>query len=118
MDDANPADKAYLVQIDGEYEPRRYIIRPYTQHWIKAADKDASQKQDKDFPFKVGDQVEVDTLMSSDPRNARYRAATIVALDDANPADKAYMVQIEGDTQPRRYIIRPYTKHWVRAPEQ
>lgn len=117
LDDANPADKAYLVQIDGEYEPRRYIIRPYTQHWIKAADKDAGQKQDKDFAFKVGDQVEVDALMSSSPASARYVPATIVELDNRNPADKAYIVQVEGRSGTMRYIIRPYTKHWVRAPQ-
>jgi hypothetical protein len=118
LDDANPADKAYLVQIDGEYEPKRYIIRPYTQHWIKAADKGDGEKQDKDFAFRVGDHIEVDTLKSSDPRSARYVPATIVELDNHNPADKAYIVEIEGQSGTFRYIIRPYTKHWVRAPEQ
>lgn len=118
LDDANPADKAYLVLIDGDYEPKRYIIRPDTQHWIKAADKGDGQKQDKDFAFKVGDQVEVDTLKSSDPRSARYVPATIVELDNRNPADKAYIVQVDGQSGTARYIIRPYTKHWVRAPEQ
>lgn len=118
LDDANPADKAYLVQIDGEYEPRRYIIRPYTQHWIKAADKDEGEKQDKDFAFKVGDQVEVDAMKSSSPASARYVPATIVELDDKNPSDKAYIVQVEGQSGTARYIIRPYTKHWVRTPEQ
>jgi len=118
LDDANPADKAYLVQIDGEYEPKRYIIRPYTQHWIKAADKGDDQKQDKDFAFKVGDQVEVDAMMSSTPASARYVPARIVELDNRNPADKAYIVEIEGQSGTKRYIVRPYTKHWVRAPQQ
>lgn len=69
-----------------------------------------------DFRFKVGDRVEIDTLMSSDPRNATYKNGTIVALDDANPADKAYIVTLDSSPNKRfRYIIRNYTHHWVRA---
>ena len=118
LDDANPIDKAYLVLIDGDYEPRRYLIRPYGSHWIKAFDQAAwDETLKKDFAFKVGDKVEVDTLMSSDPRNARYVPATIVELENQNPANKAYIVEIDGRPGRTRYIIRPYTKHWVRAPE-
>lgn len=65
--------------------------------------------------YKVGDRVEVDARMSSDPRNAKYVKATIVGIDDKNPADKAYLVQIDGQgTSAYRYIIRNYTKHWIR----
>jgi hypothetical protein len=65
--------------------------------------------------YKVGDRVEIDTLMSSDPRSATYKPGKIVAIDDANPADKAYIVVLDSKPSLKmRYIIRDYTKHWIR----
>jgi hypothetical protein len=65
--------------------------------------------------YKVGDRVEIDTLMSSDPRNATYKRGTIVEIDNKNPADKAYIVVLDSKPNYRmRYIIRDYTKHWIR----
>ncbi len=64
------------------------------------------------FKYKVGDRVEVDTMQSSDPRNARYKKATIVGIDDA---DKAYFVTVDGaGGRKDRYIIRDYAAHWIR----
>ena len=65
--------------------------------------------------YKVGDRVEIDTLMSSDPRNATYKPGKIVEIDNANPADKAYIVVLDSKPSLKmRYIIRDYTKHWIR----
>lgn len=69
----------------------------------------------QEMKYKVGDHVEVDTIMSSTPANAKYREAIIVGIDDKNPADKAYLVQIPGyTTQTVRYMVKPYTQHWIR----
>jgi hypothetical protein len=69
----------------------------------------------QEMKYKVGDRVEVDSMMSSDPGNAKYKAGTIVAIDDARPYDKAYIVTLdESPNQKSRYIVRDYTKHWIR----
>ena len=69
----------------------------------------------QDPKYKVGDRVEVDTRMSSDPRNATYKKGKIVEIDGANPADKAYIVVLDSNPNYKmRYIIRDYTKHWIR----
>jgi ribosomal protein L21E len=69
----------------------------------------------QDMKYKVGDRVEIDTMKSSDPRNAKYKTGTIVAIDDARPYDKAYIVTLdESPAQKFRYIVRDYTTHWIR----
>lgn len=69
----------------------------------------------QEMKYKVGDRVEIDTMKSSDPRNAKYKAGTIVAIDDARPYDKAYIITLdESPDQKFRYIVRDYTKHWIR----
>jgi ribosomal protein L21E len=76
----------------------------------------ATRAHGQEMKYKVGDRVEVDVMQSSDPKNAEYRKATIVGIDDARPTDKAYLVQIDGEgSKQRRYIVRDYTKHWIRG---
>jgi len=75
----------------------------------------ASLAHAQEIKYKVGDHIEVDTLMSSSPAGASYQKGTIVGIDDANPADKAYLVVLDSNPNYRmRYIIRNYTQHWIR----
>ncbi len=70
----------------------------------------------QDMNYKVGDRIEVDTIQSSDPKNAKYKKATIVEVD---LKDKCYIVDI--DPLPNklpermRVMVRSYGPHWVRA---
>ena len=59
--------------------------------------------------FKVGDRVEVDSIMASDPKDSRWKKATVKAVDLEN---RRYVVMLD-DFNEMSVLIRP-GKVWIR----
>ncbi len=65
--------------------------------------------------YKVGDRIEIDTMMSRNPQMSVYKKGTITAVD---VKDKSYIVSVDplpGQLpQVYRMPVRDYGPHWIR----
>jgi len=71
--------------------------------------------QSPEMTYKVGDRIEIDTLMARDPASSVYKKGTITAVD---AKDNSYIVRV--DPLPGRLPevyrmpVRSYGPHWIR----
>jgi hypothetical protein len=72
--------------------------------------------QSPEMTYKVGDRIEIDTMMASNPASSVYKKGTITAVD---VKDNSYIVRV--DPLPGRLPViyrtpvRAYGAHWIRA---
>lgn len=71
------------------------------------ADDESGEQQLSEF--KVGDRVEVDSIMASDPKDSRWKKATVKAVDLKN---RRYVVTLD-DFNEMSVLVRP-GKIWIR----
>jgi hypothetical protein len=113
----------------GEYTLRTSHLRPLRETEKNAEEKNPAGRLPKDnhpppeasaadnddagqrpSQFKVGDRVEVDSLMARDPKDSRWKKATVKAVDFAN---RRYVVVLDDSGLDMGILIRP-DKIWIR----
>ncbi|MGI8543196.1 MAG: hypothetical protein ACR2MD_06905 [Aridibacter sp.] len=72
--------------------------------------RNENNEQKKQAEFKVGDRVEVDSIMASDPKDSTWKKATVKAFE---PENQRYIVMLD-DFNEMSVLIRP-GKIWSRS---